>query len=140
MKFQNGNHTKYISFKKTNTQIKLGILYSNNLRNIELEYEIFKDLDINNTVQVRGKEYNIKDYLLELEVDKVKLFIVVEQGGGKMSKYIMVVVSLKAKIIVRKWVSEIYRTVVKIKNRNFYKTLFLLCQALEKSEYEEKLK
>ena len=50
-----------------------------------------------------------------------------------MSKYIMVIVPLKEKIIVRKWVSEIYRIVVKIKDRNYYKTLFLLCQALEKS-------
>ena len=41
-------------------------------------------------------------YLLGLKIDNVRLFIAMEQGGGKHSKNVIVIVSPKAKMSVRK--------------------------------------
>ena len=44
----------------------------------------------------------MRDYLLEVKVDNVHLFAAVEQGGGKHSKDIIVIVVPRAKMLARK--------------------------------------
>ena len=44
----------------------------------------------------------MREYLLGLKIDNIKLFLAIEQGGGKHSKDVIVIVLSKAKMIARK--------------------------------------
>ena len=53
--FENGAHTKYISFKYTNAETRIGCLHANNCKNIKGRFEILYDLDVNGIVQIEDK-------------------------------------------------------------------------------------
>ena len=42
-----GNHSQYVSFKETNTDIRLGALHTNNIVNIKAKFEILEDVLVN---------------------------------------------------------------------------------------------
>ena len=77
-KLWNGSYIKNILFKITELDIRLRILYSNNLKNTEERYEILEDLNANDKFLIERKEYNIENYLLIVQVEKMNLFLVVE--------------------------------------------------------------
>ena len=45
---------------------------------------------------------NMKEYLLDLKVDGVTLFIAIEQGGEKMSESVLVIMLPEDKVASRK--------------------------------------
>ena len=53
--FGNDAHTKYISFKHTNIETRIGCLYANNCKNIKRRFEILYNLDVNGMVQMEDK-------------------------------------------------------------------------------------
>ena len=61
-----------------NLAVRLGILYLNNLQNIEGKYKIFEGLDANKIITIREVEYWIKDYLLAIKVNNMNLFLATE--------------------------------------------------------------
>ena len=50
MSFGNNSHTKYISFKNTNSQTRIGCLYANNCQNVNSKFEILFNTDINKLI------------------------------------------------------------------------------------------
>jgi len=52
MSLWEGNHTRYVSFKATNADIRLGALYTNNMVNIRDKYEILDNVSVNQLVTV----------------------------------------------------------------------------------------
>ena len=50
MSFRNNFYTKYISFKNTNSQIRIGYLHTNNCYNVNGKFEILFDSDINKLI------------------------------------------------------------------------------------------
>jgi hypothetical protein len=42
------NYTKYVFFKETDSDIRLGTLYSNNAKNMEEKFKILKNTNANN--------------------------------------------------------------------------------------------
>ena len=38
------NITKYVSFREVNSQSKLGVLYTNNIHNINAKYEVLEEV------------------------------------------------------------------------------------------------
>lgn len=46
--YWDSNYTKYVSFKETDSDIRLGTLYSNNAKNMEEKFKILKNTNANN--------------------------------------------------------------------------------------------
>ena len=92
-----------MSFKGTNPKIRLGILYTNNLFNSDAKFEVLEGVNMIDIIKKKNdKDYWLRDYLLEVKVDNVHLFIAVEQGGGKHSKDAIIIVAPHAKMLARK--------------------------------------
>ena len=77
LKLLNGNHTKYISFKRTKSKTKLGTLNFKNMNNVEARYEVLEDTHLLKNVIVRNIMQKVKYYLLNLKVDEIRLFVAV---------------------------------------------------------------
>ena len=84
MQMWTGKHTKHVSFKKTESKVKLGTLHFNNMKNIAGRYEALFDINAMDRVQAGNKTCTAKDYLMELKSADSKLFVAVEQGSGNM--------------------------------------------------------
>ena len=82
---------------------------------------------------------NAKNYLLDLKLDKMRLFVAIEKGGRKMSKGVMAIVFPKSKLADRKWISKVYRREVKAKDQIKYTTSFELYESPNKTEQKEDL-
>ena len=65
-------------------------------------YEALENIDLMENFTVGNETQNVKDYLLDLKVDEMTLFIAIEQGGWKMSESMLVMVLSKAKVAARK--------------------------------------
>ena len=65
-------------------------------------YEALENIDLMENFTVGNETQNVKDYLLDLKVDDMTLFIAIEQGGWKMSESMLVMVLSKAKVATRK--------------------------------------
>ena len=102
LKIWNGNHTKHVSFKRTNNKVKLGTLHFNNMKNIEVRYEALEDYHVLEIFTVGNVTQNLKDYLLDLKVDGMSLFIAVKKGGGKRSESVLVIMFPEAKVSIKK--------------------------------------
>ena len=76
--FQDRENTKYTLFKVTNVNLRLGILHSNNLVNIDVKYEILEDKNMYNMIVEEGEPWQMRDYLLNAKLEGVKLFAIVE--------------------------------------------------------------
>ena len=50
IKSWNGNHTKCISFKKTNTEAKLGTLHFENMNNVQATHEVLEKMKVMETL------------------------------------------------------------------------------------------
>ena len=50
-------YTRYVLFKETSVEIKLGPLYANNIINIKLKFKILEDLLVNQLVIIEGEIY-----------------------------------------------------------------------------------
>ena len=88
---------------------------------------------------VRNKKHNVKDYLLTLIVDDMRLFLAVEQGSGKTSDSLLVIVAPKAKGEAKKWMSIACGKEVKVKYKVEYLTTFLPFDLPVKTECTEDL-
>ena len=58
---------KYVFFKETDADIRLGALYANNMINIKSKFKILENLSVNQLIMVEDKVQNVKDYLLNLK-------------------------------------------------------------------------
>ena len=65
MKLWNGTHAKHISFKKTNSEVKLGSLYVDNI-NVEARYDVLENLNVMENFRKEEETCNVKDYSLVL--------------------------------------------------------------------------
>ena len=80
LKLWNVNHTKHVSYKRTNSKVKLGTLHFNNMKNVEARYEELENIVMMDNLTVGNLTQNMKDYLLDLKVDDMRLFTAIEQG------------------------------------------------------------
>ena len=60
---------------------------------------------------------NLNEYLLDLKVDYMTLSIAAEQGGGKTSESVLVMVFPKAKVASRKWIHAEHGREVIVKDK-----------------------
>ena len=77
------NDIKYISFKHTTSDDKVGVLYLNNMNNTKVRFETLYNINVFDQVEFQGKTSIIRYALIELKYNKSQLFYGVEQGKGK---------------------------------------------------------
>ena len=94
--FGNDAHAKYISFKYTNTETRIGCLHTNNCKNIKGKFEISCNLDANGMVQMKDKSGFVRDYLLDITIkNNTSILLGAEQGSGKYMKNVIIAYSPK---------------------------------------------
>ena len=93
MNLWEGNHTRYVLFKATNADIRLGALYTNNMVNIRDKYEILENVSVNQLVTVDGEMIWLKEYLLGLKAGENSIFLEAKQGWGKYSSDVFVIIA-----------------------------------------------
>ena len=71
-------NTYYISFKGLDTIIRLRMLHSNNMVQSKAKFEVLEGLNVFDVISINEEKYWLREYLLGLKVDNVKLFIAVE--------------------------------------------------------------
>ena len=79
------------------------------MKNIEARYELLEKLNVMENFIVDEELHNVKDYVLALIIDEMGLFVVLEQGSGKMRDSLLVIVLPKAKGLAKKWMFIVYR-------------------------------
>ena len=107
MKLWNGTHITHIYFKRTNSEVKLGTLYVNKMKNVEDRYKVLENMNVMENFIVGGENHNVIDHLLNLIVDDKRLFVAVDQGSSKMRDRLLVIVAPKSKVMARKWMSPV---------------------------------
>ena len=107
IKVWNITHAKCVSFKRTDSKVKLGTLCFNNMKNAEARHEALEDIHVMDNFMVGNETQNVNDYLLALVAEDMTLFAAVEQGSRKMSTSLIVIVVPKAKLAARKWMFTI---------------------------------
>ena len=80
--FWNRENTHYVLFKGSDTTVRLGILCSNNMVQSKAKFEVLEGLNVFDVISINKEKYWLREYLLGLKVDNVKLFVAVEQGRG----------------------------------------------------------
>ena len=75
---QNRDYSKYVSFENTEPSIRLRILYSNNLIEINEKYKVLEGVKVLDVVVKEDERFWLRDYLLEVKVGNRKLFAMVE--------------------------------------------------------------
>ena len=118
IKIWNGNHENYISFKRIENKLKLRTLYFNNVKNAEARHEVLEDTHAMDNFALVNETKNVKDYLLALIVEDMKLFSAFEQGSGEMSDSLIVIVVPKDKVAASNWMSALCRKEVKVKDKH----------------------
>ena len=73
-----GDYTKYVSFKTIDLNVRLGMLHSNNLIDVNAKYKVLEGVSIINIAIYNTKRYWLRDFLLKVKVNNIKLFTTVE--------------------------------------------------------------
>lgn len=131
---------RYVSFKESSINERRILLHRNELINLPAKYETLKD------VNVMDKHYmnadlnrNLRDDLLEVVYEGVRLFRIVEQGSSAYSNDIFVLFSPTVKPLVHKWLRQEYRTTFRVHNNVNHDTS-LPPEIMEESEYLKQLR
>ena len=91
-----------MSFRDTSADNQLGTLHFNELNNVEVRFETLNGVNINNLAMFNDKQAGLKDILLEIKVNKVQLFLSVEQGPRKNENNVLLITTPKMRQNARK--------------------------------------
>jgi len=85
-------HMRYVLFKGTSVNDRLGTLYTNNIINInsKAKYKVLEDVPFNQIIIVDRRRMWMKDYPLSLKEGSNYLFLSAEKRLGKYSSNILV--------------------------------------------------
>lgn len=137
---QDREYAKYVFFKVIDTNVRLGTLCTYNLTNVDAKYEVLEDMSMYDIIVKEKKELQIRDFLLGVKHEGVKLLTATESGGSKHSKDVIVIVNPHAKLIACKQIIQECRKKVTIKRETEYKTLFSLHKEIIETKYSIELK
>ena len=94
MKFSDGNHFKYISFKESIKDTRIYALYINEMYNVEIRFEALYNAKVFDRVSYNRKTRVLRDMLLSIKVGKTSLFVGVEQRLGSDEDNIFLLTTL----------------------------------------------
>ena len=110
------SHIKYILFRATTSNDCIGCFYVNNYKNFKEKYEIPYNSDVNYLIKHQNRLIFIKDYLLDIKVNGINLFIRAEQDTGKYETDIFIVYLPTIKQEVYKQINCFYTNKFRKKN------------------------
>ena len=90
MKRGSGNHIKYILFKNSTSQMRIGALHINSMRNVAVKYKYITNVHINDIVSYEGKIASLKEIIMAVKKDGTNTFLATEQGSGKLANAVIV--------------------------------------------------
>ena len=64
----------YFLEKNTNSEVKIGSLNVNNMKNVEARYEVLQKMHVMEIFLIGEETCNVKEYLLALRADEKKCF------------------------------------------------------------------
>ena len=85
---------KYILFKYSTSDTHFGSLYINEMNNVKTRFESLFDAKVRDRVKMDGKIGLLRDIILEIKVNKVPLFVGVEQGTRSNSDNVLLLTTL----------------------------------------------
>ena len=115
LSFGHTSHIKYISFKNTNSQTRIGCLHTNNCQNINSKFKILYNTNVNKILPTLDNKWMLmKDHLLDVkDKNNQPLFLGTEQGTGKHEANVFIVYSPRKYTQVHKWLHEEYPKLIK---------------------------
>ena len=120
-----------MSFRDTSADNQLGTLHLNELNNVKVRFETLNGVNINNLAMFNDKQAGLKDILLEIKVNKVELFLSVEQGSGKNENNVLLITTPKMRQNARKQISQYHGKSLTIENLEQYETSVTKEEAVE---------
>ena len=75
---QDREYAKYVFFKVIDTNVRLGTLCTYNLTNVDAKYEVLEDMSTHNMIAKVRKDLWMRDFLLGVKYEGVKLFATIE--------------------------------------------------------------
>jgi len=99
---------KYISYKLSDSAQRLGAMHSNEMTNIKSRFETLYNVKLNDTVYQGIERITLEDILLKEKYGIHNLFLAIEQGSGKFSNHINVVLNPPVKDQARRWLVSEY--------------------------------
>ena len=69
---------KYISFKHTTSDDKVGVLHLKNINNMKVRFKTLYNTNVFDLVEFQGKTSTIREALIEVKYNKAQLFCRVE--------------------------------------------------------------
>ena len=99
---------KHAPCRDTSIQERLLAMQANDMMNIDSRFETLCDVTLTTPVQDKEDTSVLEDVLLDVEYNGQKLFIAVEQGSGKNSEDVHVVLNPRVKNKAREWIVNQY--------------------------------
>ena len=94
-------HTKYVSFKNNTSGIRLKVLHLNAINNIAVKFEYLTNYSVYDKVEYLGKKGPLKQILLQVTENNEKIFTGVEQGSGKNTLKVFILMKPNKQMQVR---------------------------------------
>ena len=89
------DNIKYISFKYSTSNNKVGSLYLNNISNIKVCFETIKQVNVLEKAISSDQEGRVREILLSIKHNNTQLFVEVEQGKRVNQNDIHILISIK---------------------------------------------
>ena len=106
MKWDGGYNTRYISFRNSKTDMRLGGLYINSLYNIPMKYEYIENIELLEKVTYQRKKTMLKEMILSIKYNEGRIFVAVEKEVGKHKNSAFLFIIPTMRMIVREWIKE----------------------------------
>jgi len=78
MTWEGGNGMKYISFKNSISDIRLGALQINKMNNVETRFESLQNINLFDHMIINSKTASLREMFLSMKINNTLLFIGVE--------------------------------------------------------------
>ena len=103
---------KYLSFKLNQPLVRIAAMHANDMQNVKARFETLYGAKVDDEVCKDGKQGKLEELLREQKVEKEPLFIAVEQGSGKSSLDVHVVINPRTMSKGKEWLVEECKSVV----------------------------
>ena len=91
MEWDGGKGTKYILFWNSILDARLGALYINSMKNVEVKYEYITNINLSEKIEYQGKKMKFKEMILIIKAGGKQIFLAVEKEVGyyKQSAFLL---------------------------------------------------
>ena len=101
LKIADMDDVKYISFKDTLLDNKIGSLHLNNMNDIPVRFESLVGVNVKDKVHYNRETNNVRNLLMKVQYDNAPLLTGVEQGTGSKQDHMHLLFTLKLKFEVK---------------------------------------